>query len=69
MDDLIAALQIFRKCAGNLYNPTHCEHDVLMVVGVTREQVSSEDLVKLEQLGFRWMPEYDVFGSTRFGSA
>jgi len=31
MDDLIKALQILRKY-GNPGNPTHCEHDTLLVL-------------------------------------
>ena len=69
MDDLIAALQIFRKYA-NKDHPTHCEHDVLIVVGITEDEVSEEDKAKLEELGgFSWNTEYDGWSSFRYGSA
>lgn len=66
MDDLIAALTIFRKYA-NPRHPTWCEHDKLHVVGVTLEQVSEEDLVELARLNFYYSNE--GFYSFRFGSA
>jgi hypothetical protein len=66
MDDLIAALTIFRKY-GNPYSPTHCEHDV-MTVCIDPEDVSVEDIDALGKLGFR--PDGDgFFKSSRFGSA
>lgn len=68
MDKLIEALQIFKKYK-NLDYPTHCEHDVLIVVGIEQFEVSEEDTKKLEELGFRWNLEYDAFASYRYGSA
>lgn len=68
MDKLIQALQIFLKYK-NLKWPTHCEHDVLLVVGIEKDEVSVEDRVSLDELGFYWMDEYDCFGSGRYGSA
>ena len=38
MDDLIEALQIFRKYA-NLQYPTCCLHDTLYICGVQSKQV------------------------------
>lgn len=67
MDDLIKALTIFQKYA-SLRNPTHCEHDVMFVVGVGKT-VTAEDAIALDALGFLWMDEYDSWGSFRFGSA
>lgn len=67
MDDLIAALQIFRKYTNSRW-PTHCEHDVMMV-GVNPEDVTAEDKQKLKELGFSESDEYEVFVSFRFGSA
>lgn len=68
MDDLIKALQIFRKYTDAKY-PTGCEHDVLYVY-VDPADVSDEDIARLDKLGF------DVdngvgycFSSSRFGSA
>lgn len=67
MDDLIAALQIFRKYA-NEPCPTHCEHDVMYVVGMEDIQVSETDLKELERLGFHYS-DGEGFQSFRFGSA
>ncbi len=66
MEDLIKALQIFLK-NGNPHNPTHCEHDELTIVDISKEQVSDDDLKTLESLGFFYDGEY--FKSYRFGSA
>ncbi len=70
MDDLIAALQIFRKY-GNPRNPTHCEHDVMIICGIDPENVSDEDKIELERLGFFVNCEFgdECFQSFRFGSA
>lgn len=68
MDKLIEALQIFLKY-GNDGSPTHCEHDVLMVVGYSEDEISAEDKERLDELGFFWDNEYSCFASFRFGSA
>jgi hypothetical protein len=68
MEKLIEALQIFLKYK-NENRPTHCEHDILMVVGITEQEVSQEDKDKLSELGFRWHSEYDCWSSFRYGSA
>jgi hypothetical protein len=70
MKQLIEALQIFLKY-GNPYNPTHCEHDVLIIVGIDPDSVSEEDKSKLDELGFFVDNEYGdkMFTSYRFGSA
>ena len=65
MDDLIEALQIFRKY-GNPGCPTHCEHDELFVM-IEPSGVSPEDIVRLGELGF--FPDGDYFRSFTFGSA
>lgn len=65
MDDLIKALHIFRKY-GNPQWPTHCEHDVLMVM-IDPADVDSADVLELETLGFLVDNEY--FKSYKFGSA
>jgi hypothetical protein len=68
MDDLIAALQIFRKYT-DADSPLHCEHDTLLVC-VDPTLVSDEDRAALDRLGFFVGGEYpDVFTSFRFGSA
>ena len=51
MEKLIEALQIFLKYKNETF-PTHCEHDILMVVGITEEEVSEEDRQKLDELKF-----------------
>lgn len=68
MDDLIAALTIFRKY-GNPAFPTHCEHDTLYVL-IAPALVSADDLAELDRLGFHPSDDDDgVFTSFRFGSA
>ena len=66
MEDLIKALQVFLKYK-NLRWPTHCEHDVLMIMEVTEEEVSEEDKAELDKLGFSWGGE--CWESYRYGSA
>lgn len=69
MKDLIQALTIFLKYANDDRNPTHCEHDQLSVVaGIKFEDVSPEDVAKLDDLGFIWSEEDECFISFRFGS-
>ncbi len=68
MSDLIKALQIFLKYKDN-YDPTHCEHDILLVVGISEEEVCPDDVVRLGELGFFWSSEYDCWASFRYGSA
>jgi hypothetical protein len=69
MEDLIEALQIFLKYR-NLRNPTHCSHDELAIMGITKDEVGEEDLKRLDELGFFWSDEEDgYFMSFRFGSA
>lgn len=66
MDDLIEALQIFRKY-GNPNYPTCCEHDELYVM-IEVDLVSPEDIKALENLGFS-PNDVEGFSSFRFGSA
>lgn len=68
MGDLIKALNIFLKYKDS-YSPTHCEHDVLYVVGISYEEVLDEDKEELKKLGFSWSNEIDCWCSYRFGSA
>jgi len=69
MDGLIEALTIFRKYQ-NVNRPTHCEHDTLMIMAVTKEEVSEEDRKRLEELGFIWSDSNDgCWISFRYGSA
>ena len=70
MDDLIKALTILRKYTKpNEHSPTHCEHDILLVMDIEQEKVSAADTATLKDLGFFWSGEYDCWGSFRFGSA
>lgn len=66
MEKLIEALKIFLKYK-NLSHPTHCEHDVLTIMGVREDEVSEEDKAKLDDLGFFWGE--GAWQSYRYGSA
>jgi hypothetical protein len=68
MHDLIQALIIFSKYSDTKW-PTHCEHDVLYIMGIGREQVTDEDHERLEILGFNWNANEDCYQSFRFGSS
>jgi hypothetical protein len=68
MKKLIEALQIFVKYKDESC-PTHCEHDILMIAGITQDEVSEEDKKKLDELGFFWSNENDCWASFRYGSA
>jgi hypothetical protein len=68
MSELIEALQIFLSY-DNVQNPTHCEHDILLVVGIDEKQPSAQHQKRLDELGFFWSEEYDCWASFRFGSA
>ena len=70
MEQLIQALQILLKY-GNPDYPTHCEHDVLYIIGIDPEVVSDEDKIKLDELGFFVSTESGdlVFQSFKYGSA
>jgi len=65
MDDLIKALQIFRKY-GNPKWPTWCEHDCLHV-DIDPDIVTDKDKSTLDELGFI-ADEEDGFMSHKFGS-
>ena len=67
MDDLIKALQIFRKY-GNPTYPTSCSHDQLYVA-INPSLVSEEDTKELDDLGFFvGHSDDDGFMSFKFGS-
>jgi hypothetical protein len=68
MKDLIEALTIFLKYKDRPY-PTGCEHDVLYVYGITKDEVSAEDQARLEELGFHWDAHDDNWQSFKYGSA
>jgi hypothetical protein len=67
MSDLIKALQIFLKYADPKY-PTNCNHDVLVVCGIGKNDLSEEDRASLDALSFQWSDEYGGWLSFRFGS-
>lgn len=67
MKDLIEALQIFLKY-GNPRNPTHCEHDVILVC-INPSIVSEEDTKRLAALSFDPDTGDNCFRSYRFGAA
>lgn len=68
MDELIAALIIFRKYSDKAY-PTGCDHDILRVY-VSPELVSEEDMKQLDEYGFHADREdLDCFYSFKYGSA
>lgn len=66
MENLIKAFQIFLKY-GNPEYPTHCEHDVLYV-DINPELVSEEDKDKLDELGFIYDENDNMFFSYHYGS-
>lgn len=68
MDELIQALTIFKKYRNEKW-PTHCEHDVLMIMAVGENEMSEEDTKAVEKLGFTWSDEYDCWASYKFGRA
>ena len=69
MEQLIEALQIFLKYKNEDY-PTHCEHDVMYIVGVDKDEVSPEDIERLDKLGFFWSEEDgEGFISFKYGSS
>jgi hypothetical protein len=65
MKDLIEALQILLKY-GNPRNPTHC-YDNILNVDINSEEVSEEDIKRLDELGFFIEEDDDTFTSIRFG--
>ncbi len=68
MKNLIKALQIFLKYRDEDY-PTHCEDEVLMVLGITEEEVRQCDKEELNKLGFMWSEGYKCWVSYHYGSA
>jgi hypothetical protein len=71
MKDLIEALQIFLKYRNEEW-PTHCEHYILCIMGVTKDEVSEEDQKRLDELGFTYLDDAcgePGWASFKFGSA
>jgi hypothetical protein len=68
MKDLIEALTIFAKYKDERW-PTICVHDELIIVGIGRAEISTDDQKRLVELGFDWDDHDDHWRSFRFGSA
>lgn len=68
MQDLIKALQIFAKYTATRW-PTHCEHDMLRICGVSKDTMTAEDIAAAEALDFHWDSDEEYWYSFRFGSA
>ncbi len=68
MDDLIEALNIFKKYQ-NVKWPTNCSHDVLAIMEVEENEVSAEDTKRLGELDFIYSEDEECWISFRFGSA
>ena len=69
MDELIEALQIFAKYDSQQW-PTHCEHDILYIVGDYHpDKMNVEDVQRLEEIGFDWDEDDEGFFSFKYGSA
>jgi hypothetical protein len=65
---LIEALTIFAKYNDQPY-PTNCSHDELAIMGITREEMSGEDILRVEALGFLWDDTEEYWLSYKYGSA
>lgn len=68
MDDLIEALQIFRKY-DNPACPTHCEHDEMTICVAAGAVTDPADRARLDALGFFPDAGFDCWKSFKFGSA
>ena len=69
MKDLIEALQIFQRYQEDTKWPTHCEHDVLHIMGVEKDAPDVGERERLQALGFLWSDSDSCWISYRFGSA
>ncbi len=65
-EQIVAAFEIFNKYT-NTKNPTHCEHDI-MTVDCHPGDVSEDDIITLDKLGFFVEWDDNDFKSYRFGS-
>ena len=68
MNNLIEALNIFKKYIGDKTYPTWCEHDVLGICCDIEDNISEEDIKRLDELGFFYSEEYDCYISYLYGS-
>jgi len=62
MEDLIKALQILLKYK-DVDNPPNCIHDELIIMEIHQDEVSKEDIKRLDELGFYWDEEEEYFYS------
>lgn len=69
MNKLIRALQIFAKYQQETEWPTNCEHDILMIMGVDKDDIPEKEKKELEDLGFDWHEGTQCWGSYKYGSA
>lgn len=69
IDQLIEGLTILKKYLRTDAYPTHCEHDVLMVMVPDDTDIPTEEVARLEELGFHQDDERGLWASFRFGSA
>lgn len=67
MERLIEALNIFIKY-GNKERPFYCADEELRVHGYKLEEISEEDIKKLDSLSFYWHKYEEYFYSFEFGS-
>jgi len=68
LSDLIKALQIFLKYR-DVDCPTHCEHDVMVISSFTKDEISEEDRVALDKLGFHFSVTDGHWISYKYGKA
>jgi hypothetical protein len=66
--DLIEGLALLATHQNNDVSPLHCEHDTLNVMA-DPSAFTSDELARLEELGFRPSSDGETFYSFRFGSA
>ena len=69
MQDLIKALQIFAKYYTGTRWPTHCAHETLVIGGVSKDTMTTEDIAAVEALSFFWDECEECWYSFHFGSA
>jgi len=68
MSNLIEALGIFKKYKDEAC-PTHCEHDIMYIMGIAKDVMTEEDIKRLEELGFNYDDTEEGWYSFRYGSA
>lgn len=66
--DLLEGLTLLAKHRSNDVSPFHCEHDELTVMA-DPAKFSTDELARLDELGFHPGGYEETFTSFRFGSA